>query len=386
MVDHTAQEGGAELALLRLAEALRADGAIDLRVLLFARGPLEERLTRIDVPVEVLPLDERVATARRDRAVAAAAGSAIATLRFVPRLARAIRASDADLVVANSLKSAVFAFLAAPLARRPWVWHLHDRLAADYLPKVMVLAMRGIAAVGPRAVIANSHATLSTLPARARRRSVVAYPGLPPTAFADPATDPQPPTVGIIGRVSPTKGQREFLDAASIVVAGRPGVRYRVIGGALFGEDDYEEELHAHVRELGIDDRVEFTGWVDDVPVRLRGLTLLVHASPVPEPFGQVIVEAMAAGVPVVAAAAGGVLEILGPDGPPAVAGFRVTPTGILVAPGDVKGLAAAIEVALDDDGARIERARVATADAATRFGIEETARIVRDVWVTRVR
>lgn len=385
LLDHTAEEGGAELALLRLAEQLLQDGGVELRAILFADGPLRERLLAIGVRTVVVPLDPRIATASRRHAAAMAARSALGSLRFSFRLARAIRGSGADLVVANSLKAAIFAAVAAPLAGRRWVWHLHDRIARDYLPSPMVTLLGTLAGRGPRAVVANSRATLGTLPRRARQRAVVAYPGLPAAAF-DPADVPdEPPRVGIIGRISPTKGQREFLAAAAIVARSHPTVRFQVIGGALFGEDQYEAGLREQAAGLGLE-QLEFTGWVSDAPTRLRRLSLLVHASPVPEPFGQVIVEAMAAGVPVVAAAAGGVLEILDPeDGRPA-GSWRATRTGLLVRPGDPAALASAIRAALEDPAARTARAAAAMTDARVRFRIEETARIVREAWGIRIR
>jgi len=381
VLDHTAQEGGAELALLRLAEALGADA--DLRVLLFADGPLRDRLTDAGVRTAVLPLDPAVATASRDGVLAGAARSAISAIGFIPRLVRAIRGAKPELVVANSLKSAVFAAIAAPLAGRRWAWHLHDRLAPDYLPAVLVTAMRAIAAVGPRIVVANSAATRATLPARARRRAVIAYPGLPPEAFVPAAREgtAATPTVGIIGRISATKGQREFLEAAALLAARRDGLRFAVVGAALFGEEQGEPEMRQLADRLGIGDRVEFTGWVSDVPRRLRALDVVVHASPVPEPFGQVIVEAMAAGVPVVATAAGGVPEILDPGDPTPPARWRATPTGVLTTPGDAGALADALEAVLDDPAAAAARATAARADAAERFTIERTADVVRSAW-----
>jgi len=382
MLDHTAQVGGAEIALLRLIGTLRSRDTLDLRVLLFADGPLRGRLAATGVPTVVLRLEDGIATAARDRIVAGAARSAFGAVRFALRLARGIRGSRADLVVANSLKSAAFAFVAAPLAGRPWVWHLHDRLAPDYLPRPLVTAMHLVAALGPRAIIANSRATLETLPARARRRATVAYPGLPPEAFARATTTPSLPMVGIVGRISPTKGQREFLLAAATLAEGRPDVRFAVIGGALFGEDEYAAELRELARSVGLADRIEFTGWVADAAEHLRGLSLVVHSSPVPEPFGQVVVEAMAAGIPVIATAAGGVPDILDPLGSrDRVVGWRSTSTGVLVAPGDPAALAAAMAAVLAGEVDRAGMAEAAFVDAANRFTIERTADEVVRVW-----
>lgn len=382
VLDHTAQEGGAEIAMLRLVEVLRHEHGLDVQVLLLAPGPLEERLRAAGIPVSVLEVGRGLTAASRERVAQSVLRSAMQTLGVARRLARALGESGCDLVVANSLKSAVFAFIAAPLARRRWIWHLHDRLARDYLPAALLVGMRAIAVLGPRAIVANSSATRGMLPSAAKRKTVVAFPGLPPAAFTVTDGPRVPEIVGIVGRVSPTKGQREFLDAVAQLAPGRPDLRFAVVGGALFGEDDYEAEMRAHAERLGIADRVEFSGWVGDPGVRLRGLTLLVHASPVPEPFGQVVVEAMAAGVPVVATAAGGVLEILDPAGRDVpTASWRATPTGILVAAGDARALAAGIGEALDDPAARMVRAEAARLDAEARFTIDRTARTVLGAW-----
>jgi glycosyltransferase involved in cell wall biosynthesis len=110
-----------------------------------------------------------------------------------------------------------------------------------------------------------------------------------------------------------------------------------------------------------------------------------VHASPVPEPFGQVVVEAMVRGVPVVATAAGGVPEILDPDGAvtdvPAPGTVHESDLGLLVAPGDVAGLAAAVVAVLDDPVAAGRRADRAHLSATTRFSVASTAGTLSDVW-----
>lgn len=393
VVDHTAKEGGGELALLRIAELLDGDRA-DIRALIFESGPFVDRLRSVGIRTAVLPLSAAVNRTARTGLLrpTALVRSLASSLSFVPRLARAVRASGAEVVVANSLKSAVFTAAAAPLAGRRWVWHLHDRLAADYLPAPLVVVLRALAVVGPRTVVVNSLATLATLPRRARARAVLAYPGLPASAFSpappaplEPSAPPEPgaPVVGIIGRISPTKGQIEFLQASAVVARTHPDASFRVVGAALFGEDDYETEARALVERLGLAGRVEFTGWLADPAAALRDLTVLVHASPVAEPFGQVVVEAMAAGVAVVATDAGGVPEILDPGGASAASsdGVRTTELGMLVAPGDVGGLAAAISLSIADPVARSARVDAAREAAGARFAIEGTADAVAEAW-----
>jgi glycosyltransferase involved in cell wall biosynthesis len=97
----------------------------------------------------------------------------------------------------------------------------------------------------------------------------------------------------------------------------------------MFGEEEYEAELRSLVDQLGITDQVEFLGFVDNVSDVLVGIDCLVHASVIPEPFGQVVVEGMAAGLPVIASAEGGPAEVI-TDGV----------DGLLCPPGDSHALA----------------------------------------------
>ncbi len=387
-VDHTAALGGAEIALTRLAGRLRVDG-VDVRVLLLGHGPLEARLRETGVPTIVHDLDPRIAETSREDAFRP--GSFFAGLlrsaRAVPALARRVRRLGADVIVANSLKSALLVAAVAPLVRRRWVWHLHDRIAADYLPQAAVLLLRGLAVVGPAMIVANSLAVRSTLPRCAGSKTRVAYPGVdvgsPPRRRASGVA----PIIGMLGRISPTKGQREFIEAAAIVTRTRPGVRFRIVGAALFGEGDYAEALRREASSLGVDATVEFAGWSDAPSAELAGFDVFVHASPVPEPFGQVIVEAMLAGTPVIATRAGGVPEIVDPDetSDPA-APVALTEFGVLVPPGDAVALSQAIEACFAEPDRAAERAANAQLMARSRFDIAASAEVVRSAWRDSIR
>jgi glycosyltransferase involved in cell wall biosynthesis len=236
----------------------------------------------------------------------------------------------------NSLKSAIYGLVAGRLTRTPVIWHVRDRIAEDYLPTAAVRAVRALAHGGPSAVITNSTATLSTLP-KARRRRVVPNAVPPPSVLAPPPDGPVR-SVGVIGRLAPWKGQHVFLQAFARAFPEPSDVRAVVIGGALFGEDDYERRLHRLADDLGIERRVDFVGHLDDPTDARAALDVVVHCSTIPEPFGQVVVEAMATGVPVVAAATGGPAEVI-TDGQ----------DGLLARPGDPDALASCL-VRLADD------------------------------------
>jgi glycosyltransferase involved in cell wall biosynthesis len=385
VLDHTAAPGGAEIALSRLLSAIDQQRYAP-SVLLFADGPLRDQLQDSGIAVDVLPASASLADRGRHALVTGpvnAAQTAVRALRFTERLRGALLGSGAELIVANSLKSAVLGSLAARRARRPWVWHLHDRLSSDYLPAPAALALRILARHAPRHVVVNSKETGSHLQLGSEKLTV-AYPGLPMDAFQPRRSAPGRPLIGILGRISETKGQREFLQAAAAVAASRPEVRFRVIGTALFNDHVYADQIREMPRHLGIADRVEFAGWADDPIAELEALTGVVHASPVPEPFGQVIVEAMARGVPVIATRGGGVTEVLDPAGQatsPMPRDAVRTALGQLVNPGDVDGLATAMSWLLDQPRAAEKLADQAYHSAQERFSISATAARVMNAW-----
>jgi glycosyltransferase involved in cell wall biosynthesis len=362
-VDHVARLSGGEIALLRLLPALARE--VDVHVILGEEGPLVDRMRTQGISVEVLPLAPALRDLRKDtlRPRRLDLSAAARTVPYVIRLSRRIRGRGADLVHTNSLKAAFYGGAAGRLARVPVIWHLRDRIADDYLPHSAVVLVRTAARLLPTAVVANSQATLDTLPAL-RRSRVVFNPIVPDAVESRAVTAPRSGAVtmvGIIGRLAPWKGQDVFLDAFAQAFRGT-GVRGRMIGSALFGEDAYAQELREQAKRLGIADQVEFRGFRDDVWAELAELDVLVHCSVIPEPFGQVVLEGMAAGIPVVAANAGGPAELItnGQD-------------GVLTSPGDVRELAEALR-RLDGDPALRATLGSAAYGRSTEFTPERTA------------
>jgi glycosyltransferase involved in cell wall biosynthesis len=257
---------------------------------------------------------------------------------------------------------------------------VHDRLAEDYLPGRTARLLQTLARRVPQAVVANSAATAATLPG-ARGLGVV-HPGL---ALAQVAPTPRtrqpdgPPVVLMVGRIGPTKGQLVLVRAARRVVDVRPDARVRIVGAAAFGADAYAANVLEEVHALGLAHAVELVGFTDDPRAELDRAAVAVHAATVPEPFGQVVTEAMAAGVPVVATRGGGVDEIVrtGADG---------LDTGLLVPPGDADALAEAVLDVLDQPEAALARAARAHADVTTRFLATGSAQALTRVWEQAAR
>ncbi len=351
-LDHVARLSGGELALMRLLTQLEH---VTPHVILGEDGPLAERLTQAGVSAEVLPIAPTARDLRRDtiRPGGTSPLTALHTLAYIARLAARLRSLEADLVHTNSLKAGVYGSLAAKLAGLPLVWHVRDRIADDYLPPAAVRLVRMLIRALADGVIANSTATLETLPAGARGLVSRVIPASVEVSTLARTADPSTTTFGMLGRIAPWKGQDLFLRAFAAAF-GHGSERAVLIGAAMFGEESYERELHALARTLGIAERIEFRGFREDVWPELASLDVLVHASVIPEPFGTVVLEGMAAGLAVIAADEGGPASVL-VDGQ----------TGRLFASRDLDSLAATMRALRDDPDQRQRLAASARAALA---------------------
>lgn len=330
--------GGAEEMLWQLLRH-RDPGRLDPAVVFLGGGPFVGEVARLGLGTAVVP-------AGRLR-------SPGATLGAVRRLAALVRGRRPDLVLAWSAKSQLYTAPALALARTgaPLAWWQHQIPDGHWVDRLATaLPARAIgcsSAAGRRAQEAT----------RPRRRAFVVSPGIdlaPVGAAAGlgerPAIPPGRLVVGIVGRLQPWKGQDRFLAALAELRRRGRDVHGLVVGGDAYGRSpEYVAELRRLVARLDLDGRVTMTGQVDDARPYLELMDVAVNAS-VGEPFGIVLLEAMAAGRAVVAVAAGGPLEIVEPG-----------VTGVLAAGGAPDELAAAIDGLLADPA---RRARIAAAGA----------------------
>ncbi len=392
-VDHTAKLGGGEIALLNLVSALDTSKYRPL-VVLAEDGPLAGRLKKAGIETTILPLDAALRETRKDTLGPRSllrGKQAVTLLSYSLRLARWARANAVDLIHTNSLKSDIYGGLAGRMAGIPVLWHIRDNINSDYLPAVVASSFRLLTRLLPQVVVANSNSTLHQLRLR-KPNSAVVYSGVPAEALGripmevvhdgyveeevtarlpkNPGAWERPPTVALIGRIAEWKGQHVFLRAAAAVRSRFPDARFWIVGAPLFGEDAYERSLHTMTEQLGMTDAVEFLGFRDDVAQLMSQIDIVVHASTLGEPFGQVVIEGMAAGKPLIATDGGALPEIVIPY-----------ETGYLVPMGSAEDMASALTRLLSNPAQARQMGEAGKRRVERLFTISHTARKVESVY-----
>jgi glycosyltransferase involved in cell wall biosynthesis len=326
--------GGAERSLLDTVDTLAARGfAVEVLNLVDGPGALARALLERSIPVHVA----RVGRFRDPRGAVRAIGWFLQ------------RGRQFDVALANDTRSALYTSIGATLTRVPYVWHVRDLVGSGSRLERLALRLR------PAAWIANSHAVSSSLVRLGceSARVVVIHNGVDTDRFQPAASsgtlrrelaiDESTVLVGAIGRLVPWKALETLLEAAAHLRVGVPMATYLIVGDVVTDPANrpvavrYRESLLTLRDNLGLGDRVHFLGDRADVPRILAGLDVLVHTA-IDEPFGRVLIEAMAAGKPVVATRGGGVAEIV-EDGV----------TGYLVPPRDAAAVAERIALLADE-------------------------------------
>ena len=255
------------------------------------------------------------------------------------RLRRLIRQGHVDLVYTNTLVIWSGA-LAARWTRRPHLWHVHELVTGWWwLRRLVGRVVRALAGT----LVVNSVASAEALLGPNRSRHVEILPNgveMPRRYRADARerirkdwqVGDEHVVVGSIGRLSYRKGQRQLIAAAAVVLKKTDSIRLVVVGGTVPGQERFLSELQADAAQLGIENRVIFTGFRQDIDDILEAVDLFVMPSLLPEPFGLAAVEAMAHARAVIGTRAGGLAEVVADQ-----------QTGLLVPPGDPSALATAI-------------------------------------------
>jgi glycosyltransferase involved in cell wall biosynthesis len=348
-ISHGSSLYGAQLSLLGLLQKLDRN-RFKPWVVTPHEGPLTVAIRNLNIPVILRPMVHWIAW-----------GKAIEkpwlhrTLTFTRglrgrawALAHLIERHNIDIVYTNTI-TCIEGAIAAKMTHRPHVWHLREQVKGNsqlcaLLPSFMILGL--IHALSWRVLVNSRHLYRAYAYYPLRSKLAIIYNGIDTEKFdidresasyalrSELGIPKNQKIVAIIGSITQRKGLFLFADAASHLAASLSDVSFLVVGDGPF---DYVRLVQNRVREHGMEKNFHFVGCRSDIPRILAGINLVVIAAD-EEPFGRTVIEAMAAGVPVVSTKCGGPEEII-------VDGV----TGLLVPLGSPSQMAQAIKRILSD-------------------------------------
>lgn len=371
--NHTSVVSGAEISLL-----LTAKHMTEAEPVLFApEGELLERARQEGIRTEGIPSYRARMSRNPLKLLKGMAGMAVAGYRF----ASTVRKRDVDLIHANSLRAGLMASLFAWHHKRPVVWHVRDNPPGgfvggmiQYVSRKLVDATIGISSavvsrmdgkgLGTRLHLVHNGVELKPMDDLTKRR----HRRIIREEFR---TGQDSEVLVIIGQIAPWKRQEDAIRATALLAAEGRDVVLWVVGEAKFRQEniEYGEFLKELAAELGITDRVRFTGFRNDVMEICCAADLLLLCSD-NEPFGRVLIEAMSQSLPTVATNAGGVPEIIAHG-----------ESGMLYEVGDVDGLTHHLEGLLSLPEERRKMGERAAERVRQLFTIQNTVKKIESIY-----
>lgn len=360
------EKGGAETLMIECLRELDRQ-RFQPHVIQLRPGPLEGFLRELDVEVHVLE-------AHRMREVHRVAAA-------IWKIRQLVQSHGLRLLHSNGFRAHVYGGIAARLAGIPAVWTTHTVEQPSW-------HTRAILAIPTAQVLSNCPRTDDYFRAQGLPTTMI-WPGVNPGRLEQLAAAAPRATLAarygvpldrhwlsVGARLQRFKGQTQFLRALAEVPRGM-NAHGLIVGGSLFGQETaYQQELRALAADLGIADRVTFTGFVPDADLAgfLAASALLVHPA-LEEDFGLTVAEAQALGVPVAAFAAVGPAAIVAPG-----------ETGWLVPVGDTQALAEVLKEALASPERLSQFGRAGRARARSLFGADAHARRTEAVYSDALR
>lgn len=354
-ISATCERGGSDINLLRLLRSL-GKGAYDILHLVPYPGPLTDEFRNAGVGLEIVDMP-------RIRIFKNPLKYMTILLKFFPtvfKIKNIIRDNQIDLVCTSSMVN-LYGALAAKLAHRP-----HILVTGEYLSMLKLFSIYFY--LLSEKVVCSSN-IVSTMFPKSTKITVLPH-GIDLNGFSPDISGKgireelgaSGSLVSMITRLAPWKGVEVFIKAARYL---DKDVKCAIIAEPVIGKERYTLKLEKIIERVGLKGRVLIKlAEYKDIPKVMAASDIVVHASLRPEPFGLIIIEAMATGKPVIASKTGGPLEIIS-DGI----------DGVLIEPGNPRVLAAAISDLLANPDRAEEIGRKAREKVIEKFDLRGYAR-----------
>jgi len=277
--------------------------SMDVSLITPGEGRLSEVIEREGISVYKIP-PSPVFNIRRERMGIRDFVNAGELGRIAGFISSIIHREGFNVLYTNSQKAHVIgALVKLRTTHVKLIWHFRDILEGK--PRLLMNVLSFI----PDTIISISKA----VDRQFLRKTKVVYNAISLPDRIKPVKLPGKFKIGYVGQIARWKGQMNFIR----VMEGfkDDGVVGYILGGAIFEEQDYLELLEKTIIEKGLEKKIKILGWRDNVYDYFSGFDLLIHMPEKPEPFGRVIVEAMALGIPVIAHDIGAIKEVVGDAG-----------------------------------------------------------------------
>jgi len=341
---------GASKALARMVAAEIASGN-SVCVVVPGLGPLNSVLEQVGA--EVVVHFDLLRVSRHRGGVAGLLFKLLTTGNSsTRRLVATIRRFKPDVVHSNTATVLSGAF-AASAARIPHVWHVREFFNDN--PFLWKAYRRIILRLSEKVICTSKGVAAQFSSSTTNHHVHVLYDAIPTSEYSSPSETEVCdfkarlgiPTgaliASVIGRIHDRKGQETFVKAAALLSEQFPLAHFLIVGSAFPGNDHHHHRLMQLVKELGLDQKIIFTGEIERISLVYAATDVLVMPSTFPEAFGLVVLEAMAFGKPTISSELGGPVEIIIPE-----------VTGLLFPPNDTAHLAEAMKrLFLDRDFAQ---------------------------------
>lgn len=339
-------------------------------VYLAEEGILGDKLREHGIAVRVLPWDVyKQKSTKRERGYLGIRG----TLQYARKLSQDFKRDQIECVHANmnTLYTTICGSIAAKWAHLPLIWYVEKSVAAPYRNRTMMM-IRTLIRYIPDGIMVNSLSTLTSLelPLKKMNRVQLIYPAYPGLYGRMVGSSPDPAyiTILLVGRLVEWKGQHLLLAAAGAFLPDRK-VRFWLTGAEQYEESIYREMLEHQIRSRGLTN-ITLLGEVEHLQSVIHQADILLYTNVSPEPFNQVILQAMAAGIPLIASNIGGQKEVI-----------RDGETGLLFPPGDIGALRRSIRWMINHPEEREEMGLKGMARIRSHFAIEVSLQRIMDYY-----